>query len=32
MEQAQETKAKLMTRGVAGAGNSAAPSLESEKN
>jgi hypothetical protein len=31
MEQAQETKAQLMTRGVAGAGNSAAPSLESEK-
>jgi hypothetical protein len=32
MEQAQETKVKLMTRGVAGAGNSAAASLESEKN
>ncbi len=31
MEQAQETKAKLMTRDVAGAGNSTASSLESEK-
>jgi hypothetical protein len=32
-EQAQETKAitKLMTLGVAGAGNSTAPSLESKK-